>query len=624
VQVTLTDGSGVSQVFPLSLVVAPPLSISGPSSLPVGTANVAYSATQITATGGSAPYTFSATGLPAGLTINAAGVISGNPTTVVGSPYTVTAKVTDNNGTVATKVYSLTVNALPLQIITGLLPNGVINIPFPFTSIQATGGSGSYTWSITGLPAGLTTDGSGDISGTPTTAVGSPFTVKVTVTDGTNTSISRTFALSISTSLTVMAPTTLPAASLNTAYPGATELAGGGLPPYTWAATGLPTGMTIGLTTGVISGTPTVATGSPYSVVVTVTDSLGKTASMTYSLTVNSSLSITGPATLPAGSVGAAYPSTTVTASGGSGVYTWSATGLPTGMTIGSTTGAISGTPSGNAGGSYTVVVTVTDSSSNAATKTYTLSIASSTTVPVITGVSAATEGQNLIGPNVWVTIYGTSFTTAGFTDTWTHLLTTATSPLPTALDGVMVSIGGQQAYVEYVSAGQINVLAPNVGFGPLQVTVTTAAGTSNAITITSQQNVPGLFTWPNNQPVATHSNYQDAAAAGTFTGTTTTPAAPGETIVIWGSGFGLTSPTFPYGVAIPSTSVYQTTSNVSATLNGAPVTVYQNAAFLTAGNAGLFQIGITLPTPLANGSYPLIVTINGISSPALMLTVQN
>jgi uncharacterized protein (TIGR03437 family) len=177
---------------------------------------------------------------------------------------------------------------------------------------------------------------------------------------------------------------------------------------------------------------------------------------------------------------------------------------------------------------------------------------------------------------------------------------------------------------VEFISATQINVLTPNIGFGPLQVTVTTSAGTSNAITVTSQQYVPGLFELPNNQPVATHSNYQDAAAPGTFAGVATTPAAPGETIVVWGSGFGNTTPSFPYGVAIPSTTPYQSTSNVSATLNGVPVTVYQNAAFLAPGNAGLFQIGITVPTPLANGSYPLIVTINGIPSPALMLTVQN
>jgi uncharacterized protein (TIGR03437 family) len=286
--------------------------------------------------------------------------------------------------------------------------------------------------------------------------------------------------------------------------------------------------------------------------------------------------------------------------------------------------GVITGTPGGASAGSYTVVVTVTDSASNTATKSYPLTVNAISSVPTITGATAATEGQAFIGPNVWVSIYGTNFASTGFTDTWTNELKAAPNTLPIMLDNVTVNIGGDAAYVSFISATQINVLAPNIGLGPVQVTVTTAAGTSSAVTVTSQQDVPGFFEWPNNQPIATHLNYSDAAAPGTFPGVTTVPAAPGETILLWGSGFGLTSPTFPYGVPIPSTPTFMTSSNVSATLNGAPMTVIQNQAFLTAGAAGLFQIAVTLPTPLANGSYPLIVTINGIASPALMLTVQN
>jgi uncharacterized protein (TIGR03437 family) len=268
-------------------------------------------------------------------------------------------------------------------------------------------------------------------------------------------------------------------------------------------------------------------------------------------------------------------------------------------LTISSASGAISGTPAGTAGGTYTVVVTVTDSSSNTATKTYTLT-------------------------NTWVSVYGSNFATVGFTDTWTHLLPNPTSPLPILLDGISVMIGGQAAYVEYVSATQINVLTPNIGFGPLQVTVTTPAGTSNAVTITSQVDVPEFFTWPNNQPVATHQNYQDAVANGTFVGTTTTPAAPGETIILWGSGFGPTTPVNPFGVAIPATPTYSTSSNVTVTLNGAPIAVYQNIGVLAPGLAGLFQVGVTIPASLANGTYQLATSVNGVTSPTLELTVHN
>jgi uncharacterized protein (TIGR03437 family) len=544
-------------------------------------------------------------------------------------------KVTDANKTTATATYTIAVGALPLQILTGLLPSGVVNAPYPYTSIRATGGVGNYSWSITGLPPGLTTDGNGDISGTPTTTAGSPFTVVATVTDATLTSKSVTYSLTISGALTVAVPTTLPAATLNVGYTPTTVTAGGGLPPYTWTATGLPTGLSINVATGVITGTPTTAAGSPYSVTVTVTDSRGVTATMTYSLAVNSPLTVSGPAALPSGTVGVAYTSTTVTATGGSGVYTWSATGLPSGLTIGSTTGAVTGTPGAGTAGTAAVVVTVTDSSSATATKNYSLTInPGPSTVPVIASVSASTEGQNQVGPNTWVSVYGSNFTAAGFTDNWTQSIKgSATGTLPIQLDGVNVMVGGQPAYVSFISATQINVLTANIGLGPVQVTVTTSGGASNAVTVNSQPDVPGFFEWPNaagltpgdttQQPVATHADYSNAAASGTFPGTTTVPAAPGETIILWGSGFGPTTPTNPFGVAIPTTGTFETQGNVTVSINGAPATVYQGYAFLASGNAGLFQVGVTIPASLPNGSYSITTTVGGVTSPQLTLAVQ-
>lgn len=624
--ITLTDGIGATRTFQYVLNVAPPLSISGPSSLPAGTVSVAYVQTAVTAAGGSGPYSFSATGLPPGLSISSGGTVSGTPTAIAGSPYSVTVTVTDANGTTATKSYSIIVAALPLQIITGLLPAGVLNAPYPYTPIVAQGGVPPYTWTITGLPPGLSTDGNGDITGTPTSSTGSPFSVVVKVSDATLNSVTRTYSLSVSGNLTVISPTALPAATLNTAYTAAV-MAGGGLSPYTWTATGLPAGLGISASSGVISGTPTTAAGSPYSVTVTVTDSTGKTASMTYSLAITSSaLTISGPASLPAGTVGSAYTQTTVTATGGSGVYTFAATGLPSGLSIGVGSGVISGTPASGTAGPYTVVVTVTDTNSTTATKSYSLTINPGvSSVPVITSISTSTEGQSIVAPNTWVSVYGSNFEPAGFIpDTWTNTIKASTTgALPIVLDGVSVMVGGVPAYVAYVSTTQINVLTANIGFGPLQVTVTTVTGgTSLSASVTSQQVIPGLFEWPNNQPVATHENYQDAAAPGTFAGLTTVPAAPGETIILWGSGFGPTSPANPFGVAIPATPTYPTTSNVSVMFNNAPLTVYENLAFLTAGSAGLFQVAVTLPATIANGSYPLSVTIGGVSSPPLMLTV--
>jgi hypothetical protein len=357
------------------------LTITGPGSLPAGAVNVAYTATTISANGGSGLYTWSAAGLPAGLSIGASsGTITGTPTTDAGSPYSVTVKVTDSNSLTATKTYILAISALPLTITTGLLPAGVVNVPYPTTSIIASGGTLPYSWTVTGLPPGLTTNGSGVITGTPTTQLGSPFTVVVVVTDANHVTTTKSFSLTVNGSLAVASPATLPAGTLNAAYTPTTITASGGLPPYTWSATGLPTGLSINIASGVISGTPTTDAGSPYSVTVTVEDNNGIKASKTYSLTVGAALTITSPSSLPTLYVDSTSNlPITFNASGGSGGYSWTVAGQPSGLTMSTVSGAgeLSGTPAANTVGAYSVTVTVTDSASNTNSVIYSLTVAS-------------------------------------------------------------------------------------------------------------------------------------------------------------------------------------------------------------------------------------------------------
>jgi uncharacterized protein (TIGR03437 family) len=225
-----------------------------------------------------------------------------------------------------------------------------------------------------------------------------------------------------------------------------------------------------------------------------------------------------------------------------------------------------------------------------------------------------------VVAPNAWVSVYGSNLVPAGFTGDWSKAI--IDGKLPTTLDGVSVTVGGQAAFVSYVSPGQVNALLPNVGFGPLPVTVTTPAGTSTPFIVNSQQFSPAFFPWPNSQPVATHLDYTLAAKNGTFDGTPTVPAKAGEVIVLWCTGFGPTNPTAPTGVPIPVTTTYNTASAATVMIGNVPATVFGTA--LAPGFAGLYQMALTVPASLPDGDYTLIANINGAQTPATTLTVQN
>jgi uncharacterized protein (TIGR03437 family) len=237
---------------------------------------------------------------------------------------------------------------------------------------------------------------------------------------------------------------------------------------------------------------------------------------------------------------------------------------------------------------------------------------------PTITSVVNSASILPNISSNSWVTITGSNL--ASKTDTWNNSI--VNGALPTSLDGVSVMIGGTPAYVSYISPGQINAIAPQTSAGPVNVTVTNGSLTSVAYSVTSAQDSPGIFEWPGNQAVATRLDGTYAAKAGTFLAVTTTPAKPGDTIILWGTGLGPTTPAAPIGMAVPTTQTYNTTTLPSVTLSNSPATVL--GAALTSNSAALYQVDIQIPSPLADGDYALQVSIGGVTSPlGIILTVQ-
>jgi len=238
---------------------------------------------------------------------------------------------------------------------------------------------------------------------------------------------------------------------------------------------------------------------------------------------------------------------------------------------------------------------------------------------PIISTTSGIVNGASFtvgIAPNTFITINGTNFTTV--TDTWT----VTGGVLPTSLDGVSVSIGGLPAYVNYISPTQINVLTPANSTDEFpMVTVTNSVGTSVAELVVSSEYMPAFFTWPGNQVVATHTDFTFAAKNGTFPGVTTVPAKPGETIILYGTGFGPTSPAIPLGLVVPSDKTYNTMASATVEVNLVPATVYGTA--LASGFAGLYQLAFQVPPSLSDGDYQLFAIVGEPAANVPMLTVQ-
>lgn len=288
--------------------------ITNSPSLPPWTINAAgYSVQMVSQNCGTGTLTWSITAgvPPSGITIDGGtGILAGTPTSV--GTFSFTVQITDGGSNTATKVFSLTINAVPTISTASPLPGGLVNVAYSAT-IQGANGTAPYAWSIqtgTGaLCSGLNLNAAtGAISGTPTQGQTCNFTV--ILTDAAGATATKAFALTITPGCTLPVITTaspLPSGTIGTAYSQTLACNNG---PCTWTATGLPAGLSVNSSSGAITGTPT-ASGT-FSLGVTATSSCGTQvgAPSTFLLTI--AAATTGNnGTIISGTVVTGTPSTT-------------------------------------------------------------------------------------------------------------------------------------------------------------------------------------------------------------------------------------------------------------------------------------------------------------------------
>jgi len=358
VQDAATTPQTAEATLSITISVAPiPLQITS-TSLSPGTINTTYFAA-LTGTGGTTPYTWGqksgSPALPPGLTLDTVnGFIQGTPTQTSSSTLTFTLR--DATSLTVEKSLTLTINAIPLAITTTSLQQGTLNQNYS-AQLAATGGTGTYVWSLAGaspaLPTGLTLNTStGLISGIPTGSQSS-LTYTFTVTDQTlptSQTVSKPLQLIIGAApppLTITTSSPLPPGTVTQSY-SFTLIASGGTGANTWdlSSGSLPVGLNLS-SSGVISGTPlTTGTSTP---TFRVRDSGNpqQTATKPLSITINNPAppNIT-TTSLSAGTFNVAY-NQTLQLSGGTAPFIWSFNGqLPPGLGLNTSTGVISGTPS--------------------------------------------------------------------------------------------------------------------------------------------------------------------------------------------------------------------------------------------------------------------------------------
>ena len=549
---TGTNGAGAPFTVArnYTLVVAPPVVVITPASLPGATIGNSYSS-NLSATGGAAPYSFAVTGgtLPSGLNLSSSGTLSGTPT--AGGSFSFTATASDASPApgpfTANQAYTLTVAAPVITLPPSSLPGGQRGSAYSATLNPASGGTAPFSYAVTAgmLPAGMALSSTGALSGTPTAFGSFAFTVTATDSSGGSGpySANQSYSIAIVDQPPVAGGVTVSLPYGAPATPLALNLSGGAATAVTISAA--PANGTASVSGTTINYQPNASFSGTDSFSYTATNGGGTSTPAIVTITVGTPpLTVTASGPLTA-TVGASYAQTFTFAGGTAPFGSQLVDGLPAGLALTGTTAnsvTISGAPRSQ--GTFTLSVSASDSSTGngpfVASRSFTLTVAS---------------------PNLVIAPASGSFT----------------APYASPLSQSFAASGGVGPY-SYTLGGSL----------PAGVTLSAATGA-----ISGTPSVPGSFAF-----TITASDTGATGPAGPFT------VRGSYTLAVAAPSISITPATLP---AATAGTAY------SATLIGsgavAPYSFSLSGGALPAG-VTLATTGQLSGTPTASGSFPFTATV--------------
>jgi len=593
--------------------------------LVTGTINSVYAGATLTAANGTAPFMWTATGLPTGLTLSSAGMLSGTPTQ--SGSFNVMVTVTDAAGHTATANLTLNVDLAP-TFTSGTSATFTAGTAGTFTATAS--GFPAPTFTTTSmLPAGVTLTAAGVLSGTPGATSGGVYAITITAANGQAPNATQNFTLTVNQTpvFTSGTSTSFVVGSL-----GNFQVTASGFPAPTFTTTSmLPAGVTLS-SAGVLSGTPGAGTQASYPITITASNGIGTSPTQSFTLNVDLAPTFTSgtSTTFTAGSLG----TFTATATGFP-VPTFSTTSaLPAGVTL-SAAGVLSGTPGPGTGAVYPITITAANGVAPNATQNFTLTV---NQTPVFTSQNSTSF---LLGSSGSFQVTASGFPAPTFS---------TTSPLP--------------AGVSLISPG---VLSGTPGAGtqgsyPITITASNGIGTSPTQNFTLNVDLPPTFTSGASTTFTTGALGSFTATASGFPAPTfsTTSALPaGVTLTAAGVLSGTPGPgtgaVYPITITAANGVAPNASQNFTLTVNQTPVFTSGTSTTFAVGALGNFQVtasgfpaptfsttsmlpsGVTLssagvlsgtPGPGTQGPYPITITAqNGIGTnptQAFTLTVNN